>query len=70
MMVGHHVNLRSRSSPPPGKTVFEIRDLHVNDGAASRPSKASTSRSAPARSSASQASMATAKRSSSRPSPA
>ena len=32
MMVGHHVNLQVEKQPAtPGKTVFEIRDLHVND---------------------------------------
>lgn len=32
MMVGHHVNLQVEKQPAtPGKTVFEIHDLHVND---------------------------------------
>ena len=32
MMVGHHVNLQVEKRPAtPGKTVFEIRGLHVND---------------------------------------
>ena len=32
MMVGHHVYLQVEKQPAtPGKTVFEIRDLHVND---------------------------------------
>ena len=32
MMVGHHVNLQVEKQPAtPDKTVFEIRDLHVND---------------------------------------
>lgn len=32
MMVGHHVNLQVEKQPAtPGKTVFEIRDLRVND---------------------------------------
>lgn len=32
MMVGHHVNLQVEKQPAtPGKTVFEVRDLHVND---------------------------------------
>ena len=32
MMVGHHVNLQVEKQPAtPGKTVFKIRDLHVND---------------------------------------